>query len=191
MADQSFLTGKTSSVESAASDLIAAPLVPSAEVFAKFVPPRVHGIYAWWMKPGAVPGLSGLIHPADRGAELLYIGIASRASSSLYARLNTHLTKTSRRSTMRLSLASLLADQQGWTASVVSGRPALNPDFEAHLTKFIHKALLVSWIQHPKPNAIEEQLIQRLQPPLNLDGNSTHRSYAYVKAARATFRGAV
>ncbi|MDM7990725.1 GIY-YIG nuclease family protein [Arthrobacter sp. zg-Y877] len=187
MVDDFHFTDELSATR-AASALLAAPLVPSSGVFTKVLPPRAHGIYAWWMNQGAVPGLSGLTHPVDPSLELLYIGIASRTSSSLYARLSTHLTKTSRRSTLRLSLASVLAARQGWTASFVSGRPALNPGFENDLTQFIHNSLSLSWIQHSAPRDVEEQMIQRLQPPLNLDGNSAHPAYTYVKTARAAFR---
>ena len=180
----------TTEVSQAQNRLLEAQLVPAVDLFSEILPPRVHGIYAWWMEPDAVPGLTGMPHP-NTPLELLYVGIASRTSSSLYARLGTHATKTSRRSTLRLSLASLLAPSTGWTAATVSGRPVLNPKFEPDLTRFMQKFLSVSWIPHERPANVEEGLIERLLPPLNLDGNSTHRSYPYVKAARSAFRNSL
>lgn len=97
----------------AESRLLRAKLVPAGHVLSKVAPPRVHGVYACWIESGSIPGLRGLRHPDDSSLELLYIGIASRTSSSLHARLGTHVTKTSRRSTLRLSLAYLLAPSMG------------------------------------------------------------------------------
>lgn len=175
----------------AESRLLAATVVPASSVLSKVVPPRVHGVYAWWMEPGSVPGLTGMRHPDVSSLELLYVGIAARPSSSLLARLRTHLTKTSRRSTLRLSLASLLAPSMAWTASIESGRPVLDPTFEPQLSGFMETCLSVSWIHHERPKQVEAAILSRLLPPLNLDGNSTHLLYPYVKAARAAFRGSI
>lgn len=150
--------------------------------------PRQKGLYSWWMTPDSIPGLSGKAHPIRSDLQLLYVGIASRPTSDLRKRLTTHIGGTSRRSTQRLSLAAVLADQYGWSATMVSGRPALAPEFEAQLSSFMAKHLSVSWLVHAQPMSVETAVIQRLMPPLNLDGNSGHPSYSYVKAKRAAFR---
>lgn len=153
--------------------------------------PRVKGIYAWWMIHGSVPGLSGVRHPLESDLELLYVGIASRPSSNLLQRLSTHIGGTSRLSTQRLSLASLLAVQNGWNASIVSGRAALSPEFEPSLSDFMSRNLRVSWLAYEDAAAIEHHVIERLLPPLNLYGNASHPQFAYVKAARAAFKASV
>jgi hypothetical protein len=153
--------------------------------------PRQKGLYSWWMTPGSIPGLSGLAHPIRPDLQLLYVGIASKPASDLRKRLTTHIGGTSRRSTQRLSLAAVLADQYGWSATMVSGRPALAPEFEAQLSSFMAKHLTVSWLIHGQPESVETAVIQRLMPPLNLDGNSRHPSYFYVKEKRAAFRSSV
>lgn len=152
--------------------------------------PRHKGLYSWWMTPGSVPGLSGPVHP-NRPNQLLYVGIASKPSSDLRQRLTTHIGGTSRRSTQRLSLAALLADKYRWSAATVSGRPALAPEFEAQLNLFMARNLQVSWLAHDDPESVEKSVIERLMPPLNLDGNSSHPAYPYVKAKRAAFRSMV
>lgn len=182
---------QTAGVAETERQLLAATIVPAGNVLTRVVPPSVHGIYAWWMEPGSVPGLTGMRHPVDTPLELLYVGIAGGPRSNLHARLSTHLTKTSRRSTLRLSLASLLAPSMGWTASIESGRPVLDPTFERYLSSSMKACLSVSWIRHGRPKQVETEIITRLRPPLNLEGNTTHLLYPYVKAARATFRSSL
>lgn len=183
--------------ESNESTVVAGALV-SAEAFgigyilaSPDLVPRHKGLYSWWMTPGSVPGLSGPVHPTLHNLQLLYVGIASRPTSHLRKRLATHIEGTSRRSTQRRSLAALLADQYGWSAAIVDGRPALAPDFEAQLSKFMAKHLRVSWFTHEDPESVEDAIVGRLMPPLNLDGNSSHPAYSYVKAKRAAFRSTV
>lgn len=153
--------------------------------------PRQKGIYSWWMTPGSVPGLSGTYHPHRPALQLLYVGIASKPTSDLRQRLTTHIGGTSRRSTQRLSLAALLAEEYGWSSAMVSGRPALAPEFESQLGSFMAQHLRVSWLIHDDPKSVEDSVIKRLMPPLNLDGNSSHAAYSYVKAKRAAFRSKV
>ncbi|WP_374209996.1 GIY-YIG nuclease family protein [Pseudarthrobacter raffinosi] len=114
------------------------------------------------MTPDSVPGLTGPIHAHLQNLQLLYVGIASRPSSNLRQRLMTHNQGTSRRSTQRLSLAALLADQYSWSAAVISGRPALATEFEAQLSTFMARYLRVSWLSHDDPESAEDAIIERL-----------------------------
>jgi hypothetical protein len=161
---------------------------PSALAADRTLLPAQHGIYSWWSDAESGLDLPGQPHPAAPELKLLYVGIAGKPSSSLRQRILTHIAKTSRRSTLRLSLASLLAPTLGWTAAVVSGRAALDPEFEPALNDWMDEHLRVSWLTHDAPGCIEHAVIAQLGPPLNLDGNSAHPQYAAVRSARAAFR---
>src|SRR3712207_5995723 len=72
--------------------------------------PAEPGLYAWWVAPGAIPGITGLRH-SSADLELLYVGIArNRASSksTLRSRLvRNHIRGTTGQSTLRRALAAL------------------------------------------------------------------------------------
>src|SRR4051812_15272968 len=92
------LTGPTKGIEEAEATFEAGGL------------PASPGLYAWWMQPGAVPGVSGPMHPTEK-VQLLYVGIApSRPSSSATLRsrvVGQHVRGNIGASTFRLSLAAL------------------------------------------------------------------------------------
>lgn len=73
--------------------------------------PAKHGIYAWWMAPGAIAGVTGPAHPSE-DLELLYVGIApkdARSKATLRSRIRgQHLGGNIGSSTFRQSLAALL-----------------------------------------------------------------------------------
>jgi hypothetical protein len=79
--------------------------------------PLETGFYAWWIKPGVLPGLPEMLHPAEPWA-LLYVGIAPRAATSsatLRSRiLNNHVRGNIASSTFRFALASMLFESRGW-----------------------------------------------------------------------------
>ncbi len=166
------------------ADAIARPLDGGA--------PAEPGLYAWWVLPGAVPGITGPRHP-DADLELLYVGIArNRAASkaTLRSRLvRNHIRGTTGQSTLRRALASLLSEQEGWRSRWTT-RPVLVRVDDDRLSVWMHDHLRVTWAVHPEPWTVERATIEELQPPLNQADNRTHPLYAYVKEMRTTWREA-
>ncbi len=154
--------------------------------------PAEPGVYAWWVVPGAVPGITGPRHPSA-DIELLYVGIArNRAASkaTLRSRLvRNHIRGTTGQSTLRRALASLLSEQEGWRSRWTT-RPVLVRVDDDRLSVWMHDALRVTWAVHSEPWTVERAVIEELQPPLNQAENRAHPLYAYVKEMRTTWREA-
>lgn len=154
--------------------------------------PAEPGLYAWWSVPGALPGISGPLHP-DGERELVYVGIARSGPSSaatLRSRVvGNHIGGTTGQSTLRRSLASLLYEREGWR-SRFTDRPLLVTEDEARLNKWMEEHLAVSWAVHEQPWTVEAQVISELTPPLNQSANSAHPLYGHVRQARQRWREA-
>jgi hypothetical protein len=152
--------------------------------------PAEPGLYAWWSVPGALPGITGPLHP-DGEHELLYVGIARSGPSSratLRSRVvGNHVGGTTGQSTLRRSLASLLYEQQDWR-SRFTDRPLLLAEDEARLNDWMQEHLRLSWTVHQQPWTVEAQHIAELTPPLNQSANSSHPLYRHVRAARRRWR---
>ena len=150
--------------------------------------PRLHGIYAWWMVPGAISGVTGPAHPAE-AFQLLYVGIApSRDGSKATLRsriLGQHVGGNIGSSTFRQSLAALLFATQGWTTIGSGGGAKLLPDDNRALSDWQQQNLRLTWTAVGQPWAIEAAVISLMQPPLNLAGNSQHKMYGPLRALRA------
>jgi hypothetical protein len=152
--------------------------------------PAEPGLYAWWSVPGALPGITGPLHPEGEH-ELLYVGIARSGPSSratLRSRVvGNHVGGTTGQSTLRRSLASLLYEQQDWR-SRFTDRPLLLAEDEARLNDWMQEHLRLSWTVHQQPWTVEAQHIAELTPPLNQSANSSHPLYRHVRAARRRWR---
>jgi hypothetical protein len=152
--------------------------------------PAEPGLYAWWSVPGALPGITGPVHPEGEH-ELLYVGIARSGPSSratLRSRVvGNHVGGTTGQSTLRRSLASLLYEQQDWR-SRFTDRPLLLAEDEARLNDWMQEHLRLSWTVHQQPWTVEAQHIAELTPPLNQSANSSHPLYRHVRAARRRWR---
>ena len=148
-------------------------------------PPKSAGLYAWWFS-ALPPNL-----PKDRlrkrnGRWLLYVGIGPQRPSAFGKVSKSHLAKRLRnhwrphcsRSTLRFSLAALLAGEiglEGFTNS--AGKVELEGDGENRLSKWMSEHAFVCWAEHGEPWRIEEGLIAGAslgEPrlPLNIDGSS-------------------
>lgn len=152
--------------------------------------PSEPGLYAWWSKPGALPGIEGSRHPSGE-YELVYVGIArSRPTSRATLRsrvVGNHIRGTTGQSTLRRSLASLLHEGEGWR-SRFTDRPLLVPEDEQRLTRWMDEHLRLSWAVHEEPWTVEAQAIAALTPPLNQSANSSHPLYGVVRDARSRWR---
>ncbi|NEK57041.1 GIY-YIG nuclease family protein [Geodermatophilus sabuli] len=165
-------------------------VVPADE--ARDVVPSEPGLYAWWSRPGALPGITGPLHLRGEH-ELLYVGLARSGPSSratLRSRVvGNHIRGTTGQSTLRRSLASLLFEQEGWR-SRFTDRPLLVPDDELRLNEWMQQHLVLTWAMHEQPWTVEAQVIADLAPPLNQSANSSHPLYPLVRDARRRWRQA-
>lgn len=163
-------------------DLIANLLAdPVAAATVRTHAPATSGLYAWWAHPAVLPALAGPTHPVLPGLRLLYIGIAS----TLRTRLASNHLRRSGSSTLRRTLAGLLLDDEGyrtrWTDRVV-----LIDDNETRMMDWMTTHLQVSWCEHPAPRDVEEPIIRRLHPPLNVD-HASGPTLDLIKSARQRY----
>ncbi|MBN9792525.1 hypothetical protein DMP17_28615 [Pseudonocardia sp. TMWB2A] len=115
------------------------------------------------------------------GLRLLYVGLATK----LCTRLASNHLRRSGSSTLRRTLAGLLLDEQEYRTRW-SGRVVLVDDDEARLTQWMGENLRVSWCEYPTPRDVEADVIQALDPPLNLD-HASGPATEVVKAARRRY----
>lgn len=160
---------------------------------AKPLLPNEPGFYAWWTKTGSIPDVPACPHPSISDLHLFYVGISPRYETSqqtIRKRVGgNHMRGNTGGSTFRLTLASLLFETTGWSP-VMSDRPLLTKDDNAALSAWQRENLRLSWAVRPRPSEIERAIIEKLRPPLNLEGNRTHPFAATVSAARKRFKDA-
>jgi hypothetical protein len=147
--------------------------------------PTGPGLYAWWITPGLLPGITGREHPTNVGMQLLYVGIARDLRERV---LKRHIRGRTASSTLRRSLASLLLTAEGYSTRWTTTRVVLVAADEPRLSTWIQEHLAVSWSEHPEPSTVEASVITALSPPLNLVHNRAHPLFATVWAARASYR---
>ncbi|MCZ2804830.1 hypothetical protein O2W18_06955 [Modestobacter sp. VKM Ac-2983] len=152
--------------------------------------PAAPGLYAWWGRFGALPGISGPRHDAA-DLQLLYVGIAPNGAASkatLRSRVvGDHIRGTTGSSTLRRSLAALLSEQQGWRSRWTT-RPVLVNADELRLSEWMAERLQLTWAEHPEPWTVETRVIAELEPPLNQSDNAAHPLHSFVRQARQKWR---
>ena len=157
-------------------------LIPAKSIIANpALVPDVSGVYGWWFKAG-VSGLPLEGTLVRDGYHLLYVGIAPRApsksgsesASTLRRRLGNHLGRRLATSTLRRSLAALLADELGLAVHrTLSGKRAMSPANEHVLTDWISHHAAVSLLRSDRPWITEDALITNgPQLPLNIRGSA-------------------
>jgi hypothetical protein len=115
---------------------------------------------------------------------LLYLGIAVR----LRARIVGNHLRRSGSSTLRRTLVGLLMEAEGYT-TMWTDRVILVPADEVRLTAWMHQHLLLTWTEQPQPRQFETELIPRLRPPLNIEGQTgSGAERTIVQRARTAFR---
>jgi len=139
-----------------------------------------HGVYGWWFDRDLD------MVPRDgcrekEGKHLLYVGIAQpdqrkgRSRAAAKDRLwRNHIRGSVRISTLRLSLAALLADRLGLAFfRDKRGRVRMEKSDEDKLSAWLNQHAAISVAQHDDPWALERMLIAAGPSlPLNLDGSS-------------------
>lgn len=150
-----------------------------AEVLSKPSPvPTERGLYVWYFRdiPGVTP-TDGCI--VKEGLALLYAGISPKNDESrenLRNRVTYHYRGNAEGSTLRLTLGVLLADESGFPLSRVGTRKRMTFTHlgEQWLDQWMEENAYVSWLEHPSPWTVENQIIDSLSLPLNIQGNTRH-----------------
>lgn len=168
------------------------------EILSKPCPvPNKSGVYAWYFKgtPPDVP-TDGCV--SRNGLTLLYVGISPRkptneeglqSKQTLRKRLRTHLRGNASGSTLRLTLGCLLSDVLDiQLRRVGSGERMTFGDGEARLSDWIGANAFVTWLTCPEPWKVEEEAIQALSLPLNLDQNNKHPFHSTLTTKRRLAR---
>jgi len=137
--------------------------------------PRSRGIYAWFFR-SLPPGVPSLDTCSGQFGTLLYVGIAPNGPVSkrtLRDRIKDHLKGPIAASTLRRSLAGLLAKDLGLKIVRNSqGRVQLPPDQEAILTQWMSNVAHIAWVVCDQPWDLERQLLaQGPRLPLNISGS--------------------
>lgn len=156
--------------------------------------PAAPGVYGWWFRQLPADMDTASCRSAD-GQVLLYTGISPRRPSSngvrpsgqtIRTRIRTHLSGNAEGSTPRKTLGCLLAKELGIELRRVgSGRRMTFLHGEQALSEWLAANVSVSWVVHPAPWKLEHYLINILDVPLNLEGNSRNRFHPELTAARA------
>jgi GIY-YIG catalytic domain len=160
--------------------------------------PAEPGVYAWYFRtlPDSRIESAGLHHA--NGLPLLYVGISPKrppadgsppSGQSVRARIRYHYRGHAEGSTLRRTLGCLLAPRLGIELRRVgSGSRMTFSTGEPILSEWMAENALVCWSVTPTPWEAEEDLIARLDLPLNLDQNSRNSFHSRLVEARAHAR---
>ena len=141
--------------------------------------PKEKGIYGWLFTPGSLPVPDAPYAKTD-GLELMYVGIAPRkpnragkeSSSQLRVRLSAHARRDASRSTLRLTLGLLLAEELCLSLGTYGGRLNWGPEGEARLTRWMNTNARVAWVENQTPWVAEDELLTYAPLALNIDGRT-------------------
>jgi hypothetical protein len=131
------------------------------------------------------------------GLTLLYAGISPKkppivgnpSKQNLRKRIRYHYRGNAAGSTLRLTLGSLLAEKLDiQLRRVGSGHRLTFATGEHVLSTWMAENALVCWCPTEEPWVAEEEMIARVDLPLNLDQNSHHSFHAFLTKSRARQR---
>jgi hypothetical protein len=155
--------------------------------------PAVPGVYGWWFD--RLPALFDVSNCRQfGGCTLLYTGISPKqpprngrpaSKGQLRQRIVTHYAGNAEGSTLRKTLGCLLAAELGiQLRRVGSGSRRTFVAGEQQLSRWMGEHAYVSVMPHERPWGLEERLIELLDLPLNLDGNSRNAFHPELTQAR-------
>jgi len=177
------------------SEYLAAKIHARAEVLARPTPvPHEPGVYGWWFRELPTDmDVSGCF--SRDGLTLLYAGISPKApprngrgpsKEALRSRIRTHYTGNAEGSTLRRSLGCLLSDRLNIELRRYGSGTRLHFGLgETNLSRWMDRNACVSWLTMPQPWLFEEQILGRLDLPLNLDNNHSNTFHPILTAVRA------
>ncbi|MEU3472656.1 GIY-YIG nuclease family protein [Rhodococcus sp. NPDC006774] len=176
---------------------LSAPAHSRDEVLAKGCPvPAVPGVYGWWFDelPSNEIDTAGC-YQRD-GLTLLYAGISpskppttgkAPSRQSIRTRIRYHYRGNAYGSTLRLTLGCLLGIP---LRRVGSGHRLHFHEGESRLNEWMGAHAFVSWVTHPEPWTLEDELIESYDLPLNLMGNRRNAFHPQLTAARSAAKRA-
>ncbi|PYE14050.1 hypothetical protein DFR67_114149 [Williamsia limnetica] len=181
------------------ADYLGSRIYTGDEICARPCPvPANPGVYGWWFRkiPGNIATGDCKTREHDESTlTLLYTGISpskppgngrppSKQNIQRRIRAN-HFGGNAAGSTLRLTLGCLLADELGTELRRVgSGKRMTFHTGETVLTEWMKQNALVSWVVHPEPWELEDELIASLDVPLNLQGNRHNTFHPELSALR-------
>lgn len=131
----------------------------------------------------------------SNGLTLYYTGISPKkpptngkppSSQTIRHRIRTHYSGNAEGSTLRRTLGCLLQNGLGIELRRYgSGKRYTFGTGERDLSQWMAANAYVSWIGHDTPWEVEDRLIEHLNVPLNLDGNTHNSFYPALKVIRA------
>jgi hypothetical protein len=156
--------------------------------------PADPGFYAWWSLAGAIGGVPLVPHPLESELGLFYVGISpanSESGQTVRTRvIHNHLSGNLGSSTFRLTLAALLREDLDLHPVERSAKVVLPQAENKQLSDWQQRHLRLTWCSCAEPWMIEHQVIQRMQPPLNLAANGQHPFHRTLTDARRALRTA-
>ncbi|GAC69852.1 GIY-YIG nuclease family protein [Gordonia soli] len=161
------------------------------EVLTKPCPvPDGPGVYGWWFDTVPASDIDAVGCQHRGGAWLLYAGISPskppvNGKPASVQTIRNHYKGNAATSTLRLSLGCLLAAELGLQLRRTgSGTKMHFHTGEAALSEWMAAHARVAWVQHTEPWTLEDELIEVLDLPLNLMGNSENPYHRNLSAAR-------
>ena len=157
--------------------------------------PAVPGLYVWYFTDLPNAPLREVLPAAP--FRLAYIGIApGRAGSlaTLRSRIRQHLRGNASTSTLRLTLGCLLGSALGLRLEPrgPTRRLTWGPAGELALSSWLDLNARVAWIAGAEPWVVEPEIVQGMEPPLNLHHNRGHPFfYGALREFRREARRAV
>ena len=120
---------------------------------------------------------------------LLYLGVSPARENSkqnLRTRIRSHYSGNASGSTLRLTLGCLLSHDLGIELRRAGKSGRLNfVDGEKKLSEWISKNAFVAWHIIGRPWEYEEDLINKISVPLNLDHNKKHKFHEALSKIRS------
>ena len=170
------------------SQLLVDFIIKNFEVFipwndSKDILPRMAGNYVVLLKKETpfptekvdnMPAIRN-IEFEDKEYQLIYTGITSELRKRIG---NNHFGNNAGRSTLRLSLGSLMGFTKIYRDKKEQMKKFRNAD-ELILTEWMQKNLIVLYYANPNCDNDEENMISALNPPLNIDKNNCKENYEF------------
>lgn len=142
--------------------------------------PSMPGIYGWWFDPAFLPDQTGGIL-VQNGLRLLYVGIApsrpattsGQGARTLRDRLKNHCRGPIRTSTLRRTLAAVLATEEGFIISrLESGKVSMSASDEQRLSGWMDGHAKIAYMAAQAPWSLEAELLAwGPSLPLNISGS--------------------
>jgi hypothetical protein len=167
-----------------------APVFTRAEILAHPDSiPSARGVYAWFFNsiPASVPVSDCFVR---NGLTLLYVGISpknARSRQNLRKRITYHYRGNAEGSTLRLTLGTLLAETSDFPLRRVGSgkRMTFTHLGEQWLDEWMSDHANVCWIEHQEPWLLEQEMLNTISLPLNIQGNRDHPFSSALSAFRS------